>query len=96
MTSQPSPGSDEPTAEPLRPTDPGWAAAQVHPGVRATAAWTWRLLLIGVGLYVVGRIFLRTQDVLVPVAIALLLSALLVPAVDWFEKRGVPRLLAAF
>ncbi|EGD54808.1 AI-2E family transporter [Gordonia neofelifaecis] len=83
MTGEPG---DGPT-----PNDPTWAAAQVHPGVRAAAAWTWRLLIIAAGLYALGKLFLYAEEVFVPVAIAILLSALLSPLVAWLQRHRVPR-----
>ncbi|NLG45483.1 AI-2E family transporter [Gordonia sp. (in: high G+C Gram-positive bacteria)] len=71
--------------------DSGWVDDQVHPGVRVAAAWTWRLLIIGAGLLVLGKIFLRFQEVFVPVAIAILLAALLEPLVRWLARHHVPR-----
>ncbi|MGB3301748.1 AI-2E family transporter [Gordonia sp. (in: high G+C Gram-positive bacteria)] len=71
--------------------DPDWAATQVNPGLRVAAAWTWRLLIVGAGLFVLGQIFLRFKELFVPVAIAILLSALLVPMVGWLERRRIPR-----
>lgn len=73
------------------PNHPSWAAAQVHPGVRAAAAWTWRLLILAAGLYALGKLFLFAQEVFVPVAVAILLSALLVPLVGWLERHRIPR-----
>jgi predicted PurR-regulated permease PerM len=65
--------------------------ASVEPVVRKTAAWAWRLLVIlaaGVAfLWVVARL----QIIVVPVLLALMISALLVPAVDWLDRRGLPR-----
>ncbi|MGB3697846.1 MAG: AI-2E family transporter [Gordonia sp. (in: high G+C Gram-positive bacteria)] len=81
----------KPTPDRLEPTDAGWAAAQVPPGIRVTAAWTWRLLIIGAGLYVLGKLFLRFEELVVPVAIAILLSALLVPVVGWLERHRIHR-----
>ncbi|ALG83461.1 AI-2E family transporter [Gordonia phthalatica] len=71
--------------------DPAWVEDQVHPGVRVAAAWTWRLLIIGAGLFVLGKIFLRFEEVFVPVAIAILMSALLEPIVGWLTRRRIPR-----
>nr|WP_089247849.1 AI-2E family transporter [Rhodococcus kyotonensis] len=66
----------------------------MHPLVRVGAEWTWRLLVLFAGLvtlvYVVGRL----DTVLIPVALALLASAMLVPIVDWMQRRGVPRAAA--
>ena len=63
----------------------------VDPLVRKAAAWSWRLLAIGgviAGLlWVVGRL----QVIIVPVALATMVAALMLPAVDWLDRRGAPR-----
>ena len=64
--------------------------SKVHPFVRATAEWTWRVVLILFGCYLLMRIFLEFEQVLVPVALAILVSAFLVPGVDWLDRRRVP------
>jgi predicted PurR-regulated permease PerM len=68
--------------------------AEVPYGLRIAAAWSWRLLVTGLlGLavvWVVGRL----RIVLIPLAIALLLSALLAPAVAWLLRARFPRSLA--
>jgi predicted PurR-regulated permease PerM len=63
--------------------------------LRIAAAWSWRLLIIAVAaaaaLWVVGRL----QHVFIPIAIALLLSALLSPAVSFLRDRlGLHRSLS--
>ncbi|WP_238423214.1 AI-2E family transporter [Gordonia sp. 'Campus'] len=68
--------------------------AKVHPQVRAAAEWSWRLLLILAVGYVAARMFVEFEEVLVPVALAILISAMLVPGVDALDRRGVPRSLA--
>ncbi|MCG5431999.1 AI-2E family transporter [Mycobacterium sp. MYCO198283] len=68
----------------------------VHPLVRKGAAWSWRLLvLLAAGLAVLW-VVRHLWVIFVPVALALLLSALLVPGVDWLDRRGVPRGGAVF
>lgn len=67
---------------------------QVHPTVRAAAEWCWRLLVIVAAVYVLALLFERFAEVLVPVALAVLGSAFLVPAVDWLHRHRVPRSLA--
>ena len=67
------------------------ASASVHPVVRVAAEWTWRLLVIVAGLLTLGYIVARLDTVLIPVGLALLASALLVPLVDWLQEKGVPR-----
>lgn len=68
--------------------------AKVSPLVRAAAAWTWRLLLIAAGVVVLGLVFKRFEDVLFPVALALLFTAFLSPAVNWAQRKGLPRAAA--
>jgi putative heme transporter len=66
----------------------------VPAGVRATAAWAWRIVAIALAFYVVLTVISRIQVVVVPLAIALLLSALLQPLAAVLSKRGVPPALA--
>ncbi|MEO9326320.1 AI-2E family transporter [Gordonia aurantiaca] len=68
--------------------------AKVHPTVRAAAEWSWRILLLLATAYVAGKLFREFEEVLVPVALAVLISAMLVPAVDALDRRRVPRSLA--
>ncbi|MCC3321784.1 AI-2E family transporter [Gordonia bronchialis] len=67
---------------------------RVHPTVRAAAEWSWRLLIIAAAGFVLLRLFTEFEEVLVPVALAILGSAMLVPVVDALDRRGVPRSLA--
>jgi putative heme transporter len=66
----------------------------VPAGVRATAAWAWRIVAIALAGYVVLIVISRIQVVVVPLAVALLLSALLQPLAAVLAKRGVPPALA--
>ncbi|MFE5644807.1 AI-2E family transporter [Rhodococcus sp. NPDC056516] len=66
-------------------------ARAVHPGVRIAAEWSWRLIVIFAGLLVLGYVVLRLETVLIPVGLALLASALLIPVVDRLQVWGVPR-----
>jgi predicted PurR-regulated permease PerM len=63
----------------------------VEPIVRKTAAWAWRLLVILVALVALLWVIARLEIIVVPLLLALMLSALLVPAVDWLDRRGTPR-----
>ncbi len=64
--------------------------------LRIAAAWSWRLIVVGLvgyaGLQFIGMV----SVVVIPLAIALLLSALLGPAVGWLLRLRVPRSLATF
>ncbi|MEU5851008.1 AI-2E family transporter [Saccharopolyspora shandongensis] len=70
------------------------AAASIPRVLRVSAALSWRLVVILGALYVVGLVIGQIYVVVIPVAIALLLSALLAPIVAWLARRGVPRALA--
>jgi len=65
--------------------------AAVAPLVRKAAAWSWRLLIIAVAAWVLLQFLMRLGVVIVPAALALMLTALLVPAVDFLDRRGAPR-----
>lgn len=64
-------------------------------GVRSAAAWAWRLLVILGAVYVLLYIVGRLALVVTPVAIALLLAALLQPVAAWLRGHGFQRSLAA-
>lgn len=65
--------------------------ASVEPVVRKTAAWAWRLLVILAAAVALLWVVKKLEVIVVPVLVALLLSALLVPVVDWLDRRGLPR-----
>ena len=66
----------------------------VPAGVRTAAAWAWRLLLLGGTAYVILWLAWQLELVVVPLVIALLLSALLYPAVQLLIRIRLPRSLA--
>jgi predicted PurR-regulated permease PerM len=70
-------------------------ARQVVPWpLRVASAIGWRFLVVVGALVVLGMALGRLAAVVVPVAIALLLAALLAPAVRWLVERRVPRAAA--
>ncbi|HZC54342.1 MAG TPA: AI-2E family transporter [Mycobacterium sp.] len=66
-------------------------AASVEPLVRKAAAWSWRLLVILAAVIALLWVVKKLEIIVVPVLLALMISALLVPAVDWLDRRGLPR-----
>jgi putative heme transporter len=68
----------------------------VPPAIRKAAAWTWRLLLFFAAAIAVVWTAGQLQVIIVPVALALILTALLLPGVDWLARRRVPRGAAVF
>jgi len=68
----------------------------VPAGIDIAAAWSWRLLLIA-GASALGIWLLRYfSEVTIPIAIAVLITALSAGAVGWLSHHKVPRLIATF
>jgi predicted PurR-regulated permease PerM len=63
--------------------------------LRAASEWTWRSLLVGIGvvalLYALG--YLRV--VVLPIIVAVLFTTLLLPPARWLRRRGFPDAAAA-
>ncbi|WP_203568123.1 AI-2E family transporter [Aestuariimicrobium ganziense] len=72
----------------------GEAEASVPWSLRVAAAWSWRLLLVAAGIIGIGAVLMRFSEVTIPLAIALLLTALLRPVITRLQKWGLPRGLA--
>lgn len=70
--------------------------AGVPDGLRTAAAWSWRLIVVLAGSYVLLYAAAYVAVVIVPVIVALLLSALLQPGAANLVRHGWPRALAAF
>ncbi len=63
--------------------------------LRASAAVGWRLLVVLAVAMLVVTVLARLYLVTAPVAIALFLATVAVPAARWMERRRVPRTVAA-
>ncbi|WP_395696305.1 AI-2E family transporter [Nocardioides sp.] len=72
-----------------------FSRAQVPWGIDLAAAWSWRFLVIAAAAYVVLWLVAFFAVVAIPLAVALLISALAVPVVDGLHRVGLPRGLAA-
>jgi predicted PurR-regulated permease PerM len=70
--------------------------AEVPHSLRIAASWSWRLLVVGLLGWVLLRFIGTISIVVVPLSIALLLSALLAPAVGWMRHLRLPPSLATF
>ena len=68
----------------------------VPAGLRTAAAWSWRLIVVIAGFYVLLYAAAYVAVVVVPVIVALLLAAMLQPGAAGLVHRGWPRSLAAF
>ena len=63
----------------------------VEPFVRKAAAWSWRLLVILAAVLALVWLIQRLQVIVVPLALAVMVTALMVPVVDWLDRRGMAR-----
>jgi putative heme transporter len=67
---------------------PSWLAT--------AAAWTGRLLILVAGTVALLYVAKELAIVTVPIIIAVMLTTLAAPPVDWLRRRGVPPAVAAF
>lgn len=67
------------------------ADASVSPVVRKAAAWSWRLLLILAALVALVWVIGHLEIIVVPFALATMVTAMLVPVVDSLDRRGLNR-----
>lgn len=70
-------------------------ARSVPKGFRITAALAWRFLVIVAALYIVGEVVGYLAVVVIPLSVALLLAALLIPAVHRLMRIGIPQVVSA-
>jgi predicted PurR-regulated permease PerM len=78
------------------PSAPGAAGAIVPHWLQVAGGWAWRLLFIGIALYLAYRVAGRLAVVVIPCAAALLLTALLQPVTARLHRAGLPMLAAAW
>ena len=76
---------------PAGPSVDSVADESVTPLVRKTAAWAWRLLVILAAIVALLWVVKKIEILVVPVALATMLAALLLPVVDFLDRRGAPR-----
>jgi predicted PurR-regulated permease PerM len=81
------PSSDQPTA----PQTSNFTNAKVPYGVDLAAAWAWRVLVVGALVFFVGRLIAKFEVVVLPLVVALLLTALVIPLVNRLQRWGLPR-----
>ena len=62
----------------------------VPPLIRKAAAWAWRLLVIIALAVALLWVIRRLELIVVPVVLALMLSALMIPAVDFWTAEARP------
>ena len=72
-----------------------FSRAQVPWAVDLAAAWSWRFLVIVAAGYAITWVLGRFSVVFLPLAIALLIAALVTPLVDLGDRVGINRKLSA-
>ncbi len=60
-------------------------------GLRIAAAWSWRVLLVVAVVAVVVWLVIQFRLVVIPLLVAILLAALLVPFSSWLQRRRWPK-----
>lgn len=83
-----------PPPAPPRPVAPH-ERAEVPYGVELAAGWSWRILVIAAGVALLGWLISFFAVIVIPVVVALLISALVVPVVEWLSRHGLRRSIAA-
>ena len=63
-------------------------------GVRLAAAWSWRLLLMGGVLAVIIFLIIQLRLIIIPILVAVLIGALLVPFSAFLQRHAWPKWLA--
>lgn len=63
--------------------------------LRIAAAWSWRLIVIGIVAMSVGSVIASLGTIVLPLVIALLIAAPLERFVSWLEAHKVPRSLGS-
>ncbi|MFI2707112.1 AI-2E family transporter, partial [Nocardioides sp. CER28] len=68
---------------------------EVPRGVELAAQWAWRFLVIAAAGYVLVRALGFLEVVVIPIVVAMLIAALVVPVVGALQRVGLPRGAAA-
>ena len=84
--------ADEPS---IRPGATNFRPARVPYGVDLAAAWSWRFLVIAATVVVLAEVVQRLALVILPVIVALFITALVIPVVELLG-RYIDRGIAAF
>lgn len=98
--SAPGAGSGEPDVDltvlaETRPSERELVERDVPRGVQVAASWAWRLIVIVIMIIGIGWLFGYLSEVTIPIAVAILLAALISPVSNFFTRHGFPRALSA-
>lgn len=73
---------------------PNGVDENIPAGIRLAGAWSWRLLVIAAAIGVVLFVVVQLRFIVIPLLIAVLVSALLVPLVSFLHRHRWPKGLA--
>ncbi len=75
----------------VMPSSRGPVDVGVTPGMQIASAWAWRFLVIVAAVVVIGYGLQYLSEVVVPVTVGVLLTALLVPVTNALHRARLPR-----
>lgn len=78
-------------AAPAEPAAGGSAESEVPPGLRIATAYAWRFLLLAAAAGVLVWLVIQFKLLVIPLLVAILITALVWPAMSWLLRHGVPR-----
>jgi len=68
--------------------------ASIPVAVEIAGQWAWRLLAVTGAVVVFGLLIVNLKEIVIPFMVALLISALLVPFVNFLRRNGLPKWLS--
>ncbi len=76
------------------PPEPNGVDENLPAGIRLAAAWSWRLIVIAAAIAVLIFLIIQLRLIVIPLLVAVLVSALLVPLVAFLVRHRWPKGLA--
>jgi len=80
--------------QPTQRTSADGVDDNIPSGVRLAGAWSWRLLVIAAAIAVLVFLIIQLRLIVIPLLVAVLISALLVPVVTFLVRHRWPKALA--
>jgi putative heme transporter len=81
--------------QPSEPSEQEMIDREVPLGFRIASSWAWRLIVIVIMVAGIGWLLRYLSEVTIPIAVAILLAALISPVANFFNRRRFPRPLSA-
>lgn len=94
-TASVAPSSPMSPSEVTEVTESDLIDREVPWGIRIAGGWSWRLIVIVIMIVGVGWLLRYLSEVSIPIAVAILLAALISPVANFFNRHRFPRPLSA-